>query len=240
MKASLPLLLSVILLLSSVQAQAVLYDENATFYSYSGDIANPTNAYDGSWSTYATGTSSAPTFIGNGYVDIVYEKSGKTNESLWLVKDMDGTANLSLATCWDYEPVNMTLRIEIYNNHAGAPCGIPPCPDVDFIRWKCWNGTWLQLRQAGSPYMGGATTAYAYEEAMWWAEAPPAPSEPQPPSGIEATLSEAGSGLGSFFSSITFPVVDIIVGLGVIGGILMVLFGLVSAIKGSFSAVVRE
>lgn len=52
-----------------------------------------------------------------------------------------------------------------------------------------------------------------------------------PAGGLEQTLGEAGSGLGSFLTAITSPVVDFLLGLGIVGGILMILFGIASAIK---------
>lgn len=63
---------------------------------------------------------------------------------------------------------------------------------------------------------------------------------PSAPTGIEATLNEAGSGLGSFLSLITSPLVSIILGLGLVGGILAIMFGLASAIKGAISGAVRN
>jgi hypothetical protein len=49
--------------------------------------------------------------------------------------------------------------------------------------------------------------------------------------GINETLSEAGSGLGSFLSSIQAPVVDIVLALGIVGGVLAVFYGIASVIR---------
>ena len=49
--------------------------------------------------------------------------------------------------------------------------------------------------------------------------------------GINATLTEAGAGLGSFLSSIQSPVVDIVLALGIVGGILAIFYGVASVIK---------
>jgi len=49
--------------------------------------------------------------------------------------------------------------------------------------------------------------------------------------GINETLAEAGSGLGSFLSAIQNPVVDIVLALGIVGGILAIFYGVASVIK---------
>lgn len=49
--------------------------------------------------------------------------------------------------------------------------------------------------------------------------------------GINETLTEAGSGLGSFLSAIQSPVVDIVLALGIVGGILAIFYGVASVIR---------
>jgi hypothetical protein len=49
--------------------------------------------------------------------------------------------------------------------------------------------------------------------------------------GINATLTEAGSGLGSFLTAIQAPVVDIVLALGIIGGVLSVFYAVASVIR---------
>jgi hypothetical protein len=49
--------------------------------------------------------------------------------------------------------------------------------------------------------------------------------------GINETLTEAGSGLGSFLTSIQAPVVNIVLALGIIGGILSIFYGVASVIR---------
>ena len=49
--------------------------------------------------------------------------------------------------------------------------------------------------------------------------------------GIQDTLTEAGSGLGSFLTNIQSPVVTIVLSLGVVGGILAIFYGIATVIK---------
>lgn len=49
--------------------------------------------------------------------------------------------------------------------------------------------------------------------------------------GINETLTEAGTGLGSFLSAIQSPVVDIVLALGIVGGILAIFYGVASVIR---------
>ena len=49
--------------------------------------------------------------------------------------------------------------------------------------------------------------------------------------GIETTLTDAGTGLGSFLTSITDPVVTLMIGLGVAGAIVGVIYAIAGAIK---------
>lgn len=51
--------------------------------------------------------------------------------------------------------------------------------------------------------------------------------------GINETLTDAGAGLGNFLSSIQNPVVNIVLALGVIGGVLAIFYGIASVIKRS-------
>lgn len=48
---------------------------------------------------------------------------------------------------------------------------------------------------------------------------------------INTTLIEAGNGLGSFLTSITDPVVTLMIGLGVAGAIVGVIYAIASAVK---------
>jgi hypothetical protein len=52
---------------------------------------------------------------------------------------------------------------------------------------------------------------------------------------VEGQLAEAGAGLGSFLSQITNPVVEIMLGLGIISGVLVILYGLVGAFRNVFT-----
>lgn len=49
--------------------------------------------------------------------------------------------------------------------------------------------------------------------------------------GINETLTEAGVGLGSFLTAIQNPVVNIVLALGIIGGILAIFYGIASVIR---------
>jgi hypothetical protein len=49
--------------------------------------------------------------------------------------------------------------------------------------------------------------------------------------GIADTLTEAGDGLGSFLTAIQNPVVNIVLALGIIGGILAIFYGIASVIR---------
>jgi len=49
--------------------------------------------------------------------------------------------------------------------------------------------------------------------------------------GINETLSEAGAGLDSFLTSIQSPVVNIVLALGIVGGILAIFYGVASVIR---------
>ena len=49
--------------------------------------------------------------------------------------------------------------------------------------------------------------------------------------GINETLQEAGAGLGGFLTAIQDPVVNIVLALGIIGGILAIFYGIASVIK---------
>jgi hypothetical protein len=49
--------------------------------------------------------------------------------------------------------------------------------------------------------------------------------------GINETLTEAGTGLGSFLTAIQNPVVNIVLALGIIGGILAIFYGIASVIR---------
>jgi len=49
--------------------------------------------------------------------------------------------------------------------------------------------------------------------------------------GINETLSDAGTGLGTFLSAIQNPVVNIVLALGIVGGILAIFYGVASVIR---------
>ncbi len=49
--------------------------------------------------------------------------------------------------------------------------------------------------------------------------------------GINETLTEAGTGLGSFLGAIQEPVVNIVLALGIVGGILAIFYGVASVIR---------
>lgn len=56
-----------------------------------------------------------------------------------------------------------------------------------------------------------------------------------PATGISRTLNDAGSGLGGFLTAIQDPVINIVLALGIIGGILAIFYGIASVIKRSVS-----
>jgi hypothetical protein len=60
---------------------------------------------------------------------------------------------------------------------------------------------------------------------------PPLPPVPEPPVTITTLLSGAGTGLGSFLTSITQPLVGILLGLGVVFAILGIVYGIFSGFK---------
>jgi len=49
--------------------------------------------------------------------------------------------------------------------------------------------------------------------------------------GIQATLEDAGTGLGNFLTSIQSPVVTIVLSLGVVGGVLAIFYGIAAVIR---------
>jgi hypothetical protein len=56
----------------------------------------------------------------------------------------------------------------------------------------------------------------------------------------EQVLSDAGSGIGGFLSGLNQPLVDIILSLGFVGGILVLIYGLASTLKGFFGKVAMK
>jgi len=65
-------------------------------------------------------------------------------------------------------------------------------------------------------------------------------SPPSAPMTISSLLSGSGAGLGSFLTAVNAPLVNIALGLGVIGGILTVIFGIVAAISSAFGGIGRK
>ena len=59
----------------------------------------------------------------------------------------------------------------------------------------------------------------------------------QSQTGLQATLSGAGSGLGFFLDEIREPTVDMVLGLGFIAGILMIIGGIAFVFTDAFSHV---
>lgn len=53
--------------------------------------------------------------------------------------------------------------------------------------------------------------------------------------GINETLLEAGTGLGGFLTAIQDPVINIVLALGIIGGILAIFYGIASVIRRAVS-----
>lgn len=53
--------------------------------------------------------------------------------------------------------------------------------------------------------------------------------------GINETLLEAGTGLGGFLTAIQNPVINIVLALGIIGGILAIFYGIASVIRRAVS-----
>jgi disulfide bond formation protein DsbB len=68
--------------------------------------------------------------------------------------------------------------------------------------------------------------------------------EAPPPEGGETNiygmLADSGSGLGGFLTAVNEPLVSVVLALGMIGGILTVIFGIVAAIASAFSGIGRE
>ena len=52
---------------------------------------------------------------------------------------------------------------------------------------------------------------------------------------INETLLEAGQGLGGFLTAIQDPVINIVLALGIIGGILAIFYGIASVIRRAVS-----
>lgn len=120
-------------------------------YSSNG-LSYPYTAVDEDWNT---GTWGANGIHANAYLNYT-KPSSATNDSLWRVK----TALVSLnnytidATCWNYNPNLIELRIYSYSTAA----------TTSYNKIYCNNGSWVQLQS------GSATgfSAAIYEDAIWW------------------------------------------------------------------------
>jgi len=55
--------------------------------------------------------------------------------------------------------------------------------------------------------------------------------------GINETLTDAGAGLGNFLTSIQNPVVNIVLALGVVGGVIAIFISIAAVIKRSIGGV---
>jgi len=113
-------------------------------YSVTGSWTNAANAYDGSWSTSATGGSSPSNYI---YVTY-YKPLNALNSSLWQVRDSQSTRNLTIInTCWSQS----TLQFRIQGSSSS-----------NLVSWQCYTGaTWQTI----STFTG---SNLAFEEAMYW------------------------------------------------------------------------
>ncbi|RLI95991.1 MAG: hypothetical protein DRO99_05135, partial [Candidatus Aenigmatarchaeota archaeon] len=103
--------------------------------------------YDGDWFTSSEDNTK---FGGNANLFINYSKpSNAINSSIWNVKDMSGSRNLTIhSDCWNQEP----LQLRVTNNWESDMTN----------NYYCWGGSeWVSLYVADSS--GGF-----YEEAMWW------------------------------------------------------------------------
>jgi hypothetical protein len=69
---------------------------------------------------------------------------------------------------------------------------------------------------------------------------PPLPPVPEPPVTVTTLLSGAGTGLGSFLTSITQPLVGIVLGLGVVFAILGIVYGLFAGFKMALNPKIGE
>lgn len=64
----------------------------------------------------------------------------------------------------------------------------------------------------------------------------PAPAPPPPPpSGLETALTGAGTGLAGFLTFSQSPLVNFIFAVGLIAGVLIVLYGIVEMVKRAFN-----
>jgi len=80
--------------------------------------------------------------------------------------------------------------------------------------WNSWTGSYQN-------YTDSQPLLYSY-----------APEQPlQVLTGMALTLSDAGTGLGSFLDAITNPVTQFIMALGFVGGIMMIVWGFVRALS---------
>jgi hypothetical protein len=114
-------------------------------YEY-GDWVDTSNVIDGDWNTYGSDTEGT----GSGILLINYTKpAGATSDSLWQVKDGNGTDNLTIPyDCLSYDP--NTLQLRIVSDELESR-----------VHWMCWDGDWEVLREEFD-------SSDVYEEAMSW------------------------------------------------------------------------
>jgi len=134
-------------------------DMNVSFYTkgfYSSTsnwecVGAVSNIYDNDLTTCAhPGKDIGPCAVEPGSLYINYTKpTSATSSSLWNIKDSDGTANLTITSCWSESPLKFKLD---FTSH-----------DLD---WQCYNGSDWETLQASSG--GYFSTIYACEETMLW------------------------------------------------------------------------
>jgi hypothetical protein len=135
------------------------YQENATEKSELGfGWAYEENVTDGDWDTYGY----AESFGGvtaTSYMNYSIP-AGATNDSVWQVKDIAGTQNLTTpAECWWGDKLEFAVTSE--RKYVSKKY-------YYYRNWYCLDENEAEAWLAG----GGETTAinnsYVYEEAMWW------------------------------------------------------------------------
>lgn len=128
---------------------------NTGKYSYNPAFwTNPTNVFDGDWTTKGVGVSiGIPMYIN-------YTKPvGTFSNSLWGIRDGQGHTNLSLPiNCWEQTPLQFKAESSYFTGNK-------------YTRWYCQNGTdWQRLRVTAN----AAGNEDVYEENILWKVEPKA------------------------------------------------------------------
>ena len=116
-------------------------------YGSSGTWSNINKTSDGNWSNFGGEAGATPA---SRYIN--YSKPSSAIAAMWYGKDDSVTSNKTIiASCFDYNPSKLLLRVESENNMV-----------TDYINWTCYNGSWVQL------YYDEESAYTLYEEAIWW------------------------------------------------------------------------